>query len=86
MRILGVSFDNAEANARFAAKQRFRFPLLCDTDKTMSMAYGAAKGRASLFPSRITYIIDAQGKIEWAEQVAGIDAHVEAAVARLIGG
>jgi peroxiredoxin Q/BCP len=83
MLILGVSFDGVEKNAKFAAKQEFPYQLLCDTDKQLSRAYGAAKGKASLFPDRITYVIDADGTIEWAEKVGDIDAHVHAALARL---
>lgn len=83
MLIVGVSFDGVDKNRAFAEAQGFPFPLLCDTDKAMSKAYGAAKGRASLFPDRITYVIDEHGKIEWAEKVADIDAHVPAAIAHL---
>ncbi|HTE06203.1 MAG TPA: peroxiredoxin [Planctomycetota bacterium] len=81
--ILGMSFDTPAANRAFAEKHGFPFQLLCDTDKSVSMAYRACRSRRSLFPDRITYLIDAQGRIESAERVTDIAAHVESATARL---
>jgi thioredoxin-dependent peroxiredoxin len=78
-----VSFDTPAKNKAFAEAQQFPFPLLCDTDKSMSIAYRACRSRRALFPDRITYIIDAQGRIESAERVSDIAAHVESATARL---
>ena len=78
-----MSFDSPAANKAFADKHGFPFQLLCDTDKSMSIAYRACRSRRSLFPDRITYIIDAQGRIEAGERVSDIAAHVEAATARL---
>jgi len=40
--ILGASFDNVEDNRKFAEKFKFPFPLLCDTDRKIGLAYGAA--------------------------------------------
>ena len=42
MQILGASFDSVEANAAFARKFEFNFPLLSDTDRKLGIAYGAA--------------------------------------------
>jgi len=81
-RIYGVSFDSPAANKAFVEKYKLPFPLLCDTTKAMSIAYGAA-GKFSLFPDRVTYLIDADGRIEHAEKVRDIAAHVDAVVARL---
>jgi len=84
-RIYGVSFDTPAANKAFVEKYKLPFPLLCDTSKQMSIAYGAASGRFSLFPDRITYLLAADGTIEHAEKVSDIAAHVEASVARRRG-
>ena len=35
------------------------------------------------YPERITYVIGADGIIEWAEKVGDIEAHIHAALARL---
>jgi peroxiredoxin Q/BCP len=60
-----VSFDSPAANQRFAEKYDFNFPLLCDVDRTMGVAYGAtddakAKGGAK----RIGVVIGPDGKIK----------------------
>ena len=60
--ILGVSFDSPESNKAFQAKFDFPYDLLCDTDKVMSVAYGAATADAS-HPSRVSYLIDAEGTV-----------------------
>ena len=87
LKVLGVSFDTVAANKAFAEKHGFGFPLLCDTERTMGLAYHAADDLAARAPRRITYIIDAEGLIEFAEAVSlfGIKAHVNASIARLKG-
>lgn len=84
MKVFGVSFDDAAANAAFADKYEFNFPLLCDTDKRLSIAYGAAADASARYPNRVTYLIDAEGRIALAEEVADIDAHV-AQTCQLLG-
>jgi len=37
--------------------------LLCDTDRKISMAYGACSDVGAGYPMRISYLIDEQGKI-----------------------
>ena len=39
--ILGVSFDDQAANSAFVKANHFTFPLLCDTDRQIGLAYGA---------------------------------------------
>ena len=58
-----MSFDAPEANRAFRDKQRFPFALLSDTTREMALAYGACASRKAWFPDRITYIIDAEGRI-----------------------
>ena len=60
--VFGVSFDSVESHQKFIAKYQLPFVLLADTDKKISIAYGAA-GPYSWWASRITYIINAQGII-----------------------
>ena len=61
--ILGASFDSMEKNAKFARKQEFPFPLLCDTERKIGMAYGACASPKARFADRISYVIDANGRI-----------------------
>lgn len=77
-----MSFDTEAENAAFAEKFDFSYPLLCDTTKAMSMAYGAAKNASASHPARITYIVK-DGKVAWAAKVSDIEAHVAEAIARM---
>lgn len=52
-----------EENARFAKKNNFPFPLLCDTDRKIGIAYGAADSPKDEYARRIAYVIDENGKI-----------------------
>lgn len=63
MQILGASFDTESDNKAFAEKFGYQFPLLCDTDRKIGMAYGAAEKPDDGFARRISYLIDPNGKI-----------------------
>ena len=62
--MLGISFDTVEENAAFAKKFDFNFPLLCDTGRTVGIAYGACEDQAASSAKRISYLIGAEGNIE----------------------
>ncbi len=70
--MIGVSFDSVEENRRFAEKFDFPFPLLCDTEKKVGVAYGAADSAKDEYARRIAYVIDEEGKI--AQAHAKVDA------------
>lgn len=72
MQILGASFDDEKANAKFAEKYKFPFPLLCDTERKIGTAYGAASGPNDEYAKRIAYLIDENGKV--AEAHGKVDA------------
>ena len=61
--MLGASFDSVEENAAFAQKNAFTFPLLCDVDRKIGLAYGACADAAAKWPSRVSFLIDENGKI-----------------------
>lgn len=61
--VLGVSVDDAKANAAFRSEHAFPFPLLCDTDRTMCIAYGAAADEHARAAKRIAVLIDGRGKV-----------------------
>ena len=75
-----MSFDGVEANKAFAEKNRFRFPLLCDTEAVLGKAYGAGD---SGFASRISYLIDAEGVIEHAFAQVNSGTHAQEVLALL---
>ena len=61
--VLGVSFDSVAKNAAFARKYNIPFPLLCDTNRTIGLAYGACDDAKAGFAKRISYLIDEKGTI-----------------------
>lgn len=64
--VVGVSTDDAESHAKFAAKHRLQFPLLADPDQKVGKAYGVIGGiRGGLFnqAARVTFVIDKQGVV-----------------------
>lgn len=58
VQILGVSADDVDSHAEFCDSEGLKFPLLADTDGSVSKAYGSWMGFVSL---RHTYIIDPEG-------------------------
>ena len=60
--VWGVSFDSVDSHKKFIEKYKLPFVLLADTDKKVAQAYGVAD-QGSPVASRVTFIIDKQGKI-----------------------
>ena len=44
-------------------KFEFPFDLICDTDRSIGLAYGAAEASDSEYAARISYLIDPEGVI-----------------------
>ncbi len=61
--VLGVSFDPPADNAAFRDKFDFPFDLLSDTEKSASVAYGAAADTAAEHAARISVLIGPDGKV-----------------------
>lgn len=81
--MLGISFDSEKKNRAFAEKYDFPFRLLCDTDRKIGMAYGACDDPAASAPRRITYVIDAEGRIAQAHSKVSPREHAEELLATL---
>ena len=62
--MIGVSVDPVEQNRAFAEKFDFPFRLLCDTEREVALAYGAAEKADDAHARRITYVIGPEGRIE----------------------
>lgn len=66
--VLGVSPDSVKSHAKFRAKFELPFPLLADTEKAVSQAYGvwtekSMYGRKYMGVERTTFVIDSAGDI-----------------------
>jgi len=66
-----------EKNAKFAHKFEFTFPLLCDVDRKIGVAYGAADDVTAGSAKRISYLIGKDGKIRKAYPKVNAAAHPE---------
>lgn len=66
-----------EKNAKFAKKFEFNFPLLCDVDRKIGMAYGAAEDVKAGSAKRISYLIGKDGKIRKVYPKVNAAAHPE---------
>ncbi|MDP7557044.1 MAG: peroxiredoxin [Nitrospinaceae bacterium] len=61
--VLGVSLESEEDNKAFAEKFDFPYPLLCDVNREIALAYHAIKVPEDEYASRITYVIGDDGNI-----------------------
>lgn len=67
--IFGISVDSKETLKEFVADHNLNFPLLSDESKEVSKAYGVLNNLG--IDSRITFIVDKEGKI--AEVIRDVD-------------
>ena len=63
--ILGVSVDDVASHKAFSEQHSLPFPILADTDKSVTTAYGTLKEYVGIakMARRDTFIIDPQGRI-----------------------
>ena len=69
--VLGISRDDAAKLSEFAEREQLGFPLLSDPDRDVHRRYGVlgtkeVDGAEVEKVRRSTFIIDADGRIEWA--------------------
>jgi thioredoxin-dependent peroxiredoxin len=71
VQVFGVSLDNEADNKAFAEKFYFSYPLLCDVNREISLAYHAVKNIEEQHAARISYVIGVDGKI--IESIESVD-------------
>ena len=81
--VLGISRDSVEENRAFAEKFGFPFPLLCDVDGEVSLAYGAIGDASEMYPNRITYVVGPDGTIVQAHDTVDPKTHPQTLLASL---
>jgi thioredoxin-dependent peroxiredoxin len=59
--IIGISADSVDSHAQFCESEGLKFPLLADTDGSVSKAYGSWLG---IFSMRHTFIIAPNGEVK----------------------
>ena len=81
IQVFGVSIDNTDSHGAFAKKFHLSFPLLADTDKKVSMAYGAfGNGKYS---DRYTFVIKPDQTIGHIFKKVNVEAHADEVLAAI---
>ena len=76
--MVGISFDSPEDNAAFVEANNFPFVLLSDVDRVVGGLYQATRDAGEQYgdyPRRLAYLIDPDGKVASAEEVANPDGY-----------
>lgn len=75
--VVGVSSDSAASHQKFVQKHRLPFPLLADAGGRVRKLYEVPRAFLGLVPGRVTFVIDAQGKIAYIfNSMSGATDHV----------
>jgi len=62
--VIGVSLDDIDSHKRFSEKYNLNFDLISDINGEIAEKYGVLKSMfGKKFASRVTFIIDSEGKI-----------------------
>ncbi|HYA70192.1 MAG TPA: peroxiredoxin [Thermoplasmata archaeon] len=84
VKIVGVSVDDCPAQKAFMQKYGLPFPLIADSAKQVATAYGVLGPRGTA--RRVTFLIDADGKVVEVVDSSSPEPHLTAARARFLGG
>jgi thioredoxin-dependent peroxiredoxin len=79
--VVGVSVDPVAAQKSFATKCAVDFPLVADTDRAIAKAYGVLGFLG--FARRVTFFVDAAGRVEEVVEAIGPHSHVKRALERI---
>ncbi len=74
--VLGVSVDNLTSHEKFKATYNLNFPLVADTDYSISKAFGAFNEERQM-SKRMTFVIDKDGIIRHIFPKVDVRAHAE---------
>jgi peroxiredoxin Q/BCP len=80
--MVGISPQDVESHKKFNAKHNFSHPLLADTDLKANKAYDVWQqkklwGREYMGTIRVTYLVDAKGKIAGVFHARRIKGHAQ---------
>jgi peroxiredoxin Q/BCP len=75
--ILGASADKVELNQEFTDKNKYTFPLLCDSNLTLIKELGILSSPTGKASKRVTFIISKDGKIAKIYTAVTPKTHVE---------
>ena len=86
--VVGVSNDDQASHARFCAKQGLSFPLIADTEQTVSRAFDVIReksmyGKTFEGIERSTFLIAPDGQIHTVWRKVKVPGHAEAVLAAI---
>lgn len=86
--VVGVSNDNAASHTRFSTKQGLTFPLIADTEQTVSHAFDVIRekkmyGKTFEGIERSTFLIAPDGQIHALWRKVKVPGHAEAVLAAI---
>lgn len=73
--VLGISVDSKEDIKEFILENNLNFPLLSDSNKEVSKAYGVLNNLG--LASRITFVVDKEGKIAQIIREVDVQKHAD---------
>lgn len=82
--LLGITFSPAEDLKRWRNEVGMTTELLCDTDRSVAVAYGAADSKDQERPKRISILVGPDGKVVKTYGTPDAEAHPEEALADLM--
>jgi len=74
-KVVGVSVDDAPLQNEHAIQCAANFPLLCDTDKSLTETLGILNERG--MSARTTYVLDKTGTVRRVFEGVSVDGHVD---------
>ena len=84
--VLGASVDSVDSHRRFASKYNLNYPLLSDQKGELSAALGVLKKTGPIKRSaRVTFLIDAEGRIARVFSPVKPGKHADEVIAALQG-
>lgn len=82
--VIGISADSEESHFNFAKKHGLSFTLLSDEANVVRKNFGVPSDLLGLLPGRVTYIVDASGKvIHTFNSQLNVNQHVHEALKKL---
>lgn len=80
--VVAISPQDVESHRKFSAKNKFAHPLLADTDLKANKAYDVWQqkklwGREYMGTIRVTYLVDAEGKVAGVFHARRIKGHAQ---------
>jgi peroxiredoxin Q/BCP len=81
--VIGINKNSVQSHKKFAAKNRLNFPLLSDSTRAVTKAYGAWRAKESTGVDRLwatrrnTYIVNPKGEIVKEFLGVGVKHHIE---------